>query len=117
MNALGTPGNAKRRFFYGPGADNYDMAVTKNLRITEANSLSFAWRPSTSSITPSSSDPAPWTAISAAQPSARQSAPPLHESCREHSSSTFDINILRDPRNEKKVRELLSEMVRLLIAY
>ncbi len=22
MNALGTPGNAKRRFFYGPGADN-----------------------------------------------------------------------------------------------
>ncbi len=27
MNALGTPGTAKRRFFYGPGADNFDMAV------------------------------------------------------------------------------------------
>ena len=41
MNALGTPGNAKRRFFYGPGADNYDMAVTKNLPIRESKSMTF----------------------------------------------------------------------------
>lgn len=41
MNALGTPGTAKRRFFYGPGTDNYDMAVTKNLPITESKSLLF----------------------------------------------------------------------------
>jgi Carboxypeptidase regulatory-like domain len=41
MNALGTPGNAKRRFFYGPGTDNYDMAVAKNLPLTEAKSLLF----------------------------------------------------------------------------
>jgi len=41
MNALGTPGTAKRRFFYGPGADNYDMAVTKNLPIRESKSLLF----------------------------------------------------------------------------
>jgi hypothetical protein len=41
MNALGTPGNAKRRFFYGPGADNYDMAVAKQLPITESKSLLF----------------------------------------------------------------------------
>jgi hypothetical protein len=41
MNALGTPGNAKRRFFHGPGADNYDIAVAKNLPITEAKSLVF----------------------------------------------------------------------------
>jgi hypothetical protein len=41
MNALGTPGNAKRRFFYGPGADNYDMAVAKNLTLTESKSLLF----------------------------------------------------------------------------
>ena len=41
MNALGTPGNAKRRFFYGPGADNYDMAVTKNLPIRESKALTF----------------------------------------------------------------------------
>jgi Carboxypeptidase regulatory-like domain/TonB dependent receptor len=41
MNALGTPGNAKRRFFYGPGEDNYDMAVAKKLAITESKSLLF----------------------------------------------------------------------------
>ncbi|HEX4020392.1 MAG TPA: carboxypeptidase regulatory-like domain-containing protein [Acidobacteriaceae bacterium] len=41
MNALGTPGNAKRRFFYGPGTDNYDMAAAKNLRLTESKSVLF----------------------------------------------------------------------------
>jgi Carboxypeptidase regulatory-like domain/TonB dependent receptor len=41
MNALGTPGDAKRRFFYGPGAENYDMAVAKKLALTEAKSLLF----------------------------------------------------------------------------
>jgi hypothetical protein len=41
MNALGTPGDAKRRFFYGPGADNFDMAVAKNLALTESKSLLF----------------------------------------------------------------------------
>jgi hypothetical protein len=41
MNALGTPGNAKRRFFYGPGADNYDMAIAKELPMTESKSLLF----------------------------------------------------------------------------
>jgi hypothetical protein len=41
MNALGTPGNAKRRFFFGPGAENYDMAVAKNLPLTESKSLLF----------------------------------------------------------------------------
>ncbi len=40
-NALGTPGNAKRRFFYGPGLDDYDMALLKNVRLTESKSLQF----------------------------------------------------------------------------
>ncbi len=40
-NALGTPGTAKRRFFYGPGLDNYDMALLKNMRLTESKSLQF----------------------------------------------------------------------------
>jgi hypothetical protein len=40
-NALGTPGNASRRFFYGPGMDNYDMALLKNVRLTESKSLQF----------------------------------------------------------------------------
>jgi hypothetical protein len=41
MNALGSPGSAKRRFFHGPGADNYDMAVGKSLPIMESKSLLF----------------------------------------------------------------------------
>jgi Carboxypeptidase regulatory-like domain len=40
-NALGTPGTAQRRFFYGPGMDNYDMALLKNVRLKEAKSLQF----------------------------------------------------------------------------
>ncbi len=40
-NALGTPGTAKRRFFYGPGLNNYDVALLKNLRLTETKSLQF----------------------------------------------------------------------------
>jgi len=38
-NALGTPGNVPRRFFNGPGLDNYDMALTKTIRVSEAKSL------------------------------------------------------------------------------
>ena len=41
MNALGTPGDAKRRFFYGPGSNNFDMAVAKKLPITESKALLF----------------------------------------------------------------------------
>ena len=33
--------NAKRRFFYGPGIDNYDMALLKNVKLTESKSLQF----------------------------------------------------------------------------
>ncbi|HXM60591.1 MAG TPA: carboxypeptidase regulatory-like domain-containing protein [Terriglobales bacterium] len=40
-NTLGTPGTAKRRFFYGPGMNNYDMALLKNVRLTESKSLQF----------------------------------------------------------------------------
>jgi hypothetical protein len=41
MNALGTSGNSKRQFFYGPGEDNYDMAVAKKLQIKGSTSLLF----------------------------------------------------------------------------
>jgi hypothetical protein len=40
-NALGTPGTASRRFFYGPGMDNYDIALLKNIHLTETKSLQF----------------------------------------------------------------------------
>jgi Carboxypeptidase regulatory-like domain/TonB dependent receptor len=39
MNALGTPGNASRRFFSGPGINNYDMALTKTLSLAESKSF------------------------------------------------------------------------------
>ena len=41
MNALGTSGTAKRRFFHGPGADNYDMALAKNLSIADSKAVLF----------------------------------------------------------------------------
>jgi hypothetical protein len=40
-NVLGTSGTAKRRFFHGPGMDNYDMALLKNMRLSETRSLQF----------------------------------------------------------------------------
>jgi hypothetical protein len=41
QNVLGTPGTAPRRFFYGPGLDNYDMALLKTVALTESKSLQF----------------------------------------------------------------------------
>jgi len=41
LQPLGQPGNAKRRFFYGPGIDNFDMALIKSLPLTESKSLQF----------------------------------------------------------------------------
>jgi hypothetical protein len=38
---LGTPGNSGRRFFYGPGLDNYDMALMKTVPLAESKSLQF----------------------------------------------------------------------------
>ena len=40
-NALGTQGNAKRRFFYGPGIDNFDIALHKVTKISESKTLEF----------------------------------------------------------------------------
>jgi hypothetical protein len=39
QNLLGTPGTAQRRFFFGPGSSNFDMALLKNVRLTETKSL------------------------------------------------------------------------------
>ena len=38
---LGTPGNSPRRFFYGPGSANYDMALSKNVALTESMAMLF----------------------------------------------------------------------------
>ena len=36
---LGQLGNAPRRFFYGPGINNFDIELTKSLRLAESKSL------------------------------------------------------------------------------
>ena len=41
INALGTPGNVKRRYFPGPGGTNFDAALAKKLSINESNALLF----------------------------------------------------------------------------
>jgi hypothetical protein len=41
INALGTPGSASRRFFYGPGALNFDLALLKTVHWSESKSLQF----------------------------------------------------------------------------
>ena len=41
LPALGEIGTAARRFFSGPGMFNFDMALQKDLRLTESKSLQF----------------------------------------------------------------------------
>jgi hypothetical protein len=38
---LGQLGNVPRRFFYGPGINNFDLTLTKVLRVTESKSFEF----------------------------------------------------------------------------
>jgi hypothetical protein len=38
---LGSVGNANRRFFHGPGLNSWDLALLKNLKLTESMSLQF----------------------------------------------------------------------------
>ena len=41
LPALGTPGTASRRLFYGPGMDNWDIALLKETHFTESKVLEF----------------------------------------------------------------------------
>jgi hypothetical protein len=40
-NALGTPGSASRRSFYGPGTLNFDLALLRSFALTESKALQF----------------------------------------------------------------------------
>jgi hypothetical protein len=40
-STLGTEGDARRRYFHGPGLNNWDFALLKNTRITERFNLQF----------------------------------------------------------------------------
>jgi hypothetical protein len=41
LPALGQIGTAARRFFYGPGIENFDVALQKSIRLRERQSLNF----------------------------------------------------------------------------
>jgi hypothetical protein len=41
VNALGTPGNASRRSFYGPGMFNSDIALLRTFQFSESKALQF----------------------------------------------------------------------------
>jgi hypothetical protein len=41
QSALGQEGNSARRFFHGPGINNWDFALTKNTAISERSNLQF----------------------------------------------------------------------------
>ena len=64
---LGELGTSNRRFFHGPGINNFDMALVKNLRLTESKTLELQLNSSTSSIMLSLALP---KEASTAQPSA-----------------------------------------------
>jgi hypothetical protein len=40
-NALGTPGTASRRSFYGPGMVNFDLALLRTFQLTESKAFQF----------------------------------------------------------------------------
>ena len=42
--ALGTIGNSRRRFFHGPGLNNWNVALLKNTKLTESKTLQFRAR-------------------------------------------------------------------------
>jgi hypothetical protein len=41
IESYGTLGNAKRRVFYGPGIENFDLTLQKNVRLADARSIEF----------------------------------------------------------------------------
>lgn len=41
VETLGVPGNASRRFFHGPGINNWDISIQKDTQLTERMNLQF----------------------------------------------------------------------------
>jgi hypothetical protein len=41
LEAPGTIGSSRRRFFHGPGLNNWDMALLKDTKLTESKTLQF----------------------------------------------------------------------------
>ena len=73
---LGQIGNTPRRMFYGPGIENFDVSLLKNITMRSDEACSCGSRPSMSSIMPSSMGRGPSMAISPARRLARLSRRP-----------------------------------------
>jgi hypothetical protein len=43
IDAYGHLGTARRRFFYGPGLENFDMSIQKQIHLSEAKTLELRW--------------------------------------------------------------------------
>lgn len=43
MGDYGHMGTARRRFFYGPGLENFDLSLQKQINLTESKSLELRW--------------------------------------------------------------------------
>jgi hypothetical protein len=108
IEAYGTLGNAKRRVFYGPGIENFDLTLQKNVRLPRASLLSSGLRHSTPSTIPSSTGPRRWTGrwttpnfgniVSAASPRLVQLVAKfsLHSAFRADSCGHCSARIVRD---------------------
>lgn len=66
-NALGTPGDASRRYFYGPGSFNTDLVLLKSVVLSESKALQLRLETFDISTTRSSSARRRSTAISPAR--------------------------------------------------
>jgi hypothetical protein len=85
---LGQLGNAARRFFYGPGIENFDMEMSKTLPLTEWKSLDFRLEAfnvfnhaqfyGAAAVDGEINDPAFGHAVSAAAPRLLQAAVKFH---------------------------------------
>ena len=91
QNALGSPGTAPRRFFSGPwhGQLRHDPVEDRAVNRGSGGRSNSGSKRSMSSITRSSSARNPSTAISAAPPSAKSSAPIRLGSCSWARSTSF----------------------------
>ena len=105
-NALGTQGNSKRRMFYRPGIDNYDMALHKVTSFTEGRSLELRLEMFNVFITRSFIRTDLSMGTSAMPPSARCYVLPIHALVKSQQSSVFSgMREAQEPPHSSKSSE------------
>jgi hypothetical protein len=92
---LGQLGNARRRIFYGPGIENFDMTLKKNLRLDESRSLEFRAEAFNAFNHAQFYGPHRWTGKSKIPTSAISSAPPRLAWCSSSQNSEEAQRVIR----------------------